>query len=307
MQIEHIREFLSVARIESITETAKRLYITQSALSRHITALEEEVGSKLFERLTHRVKLTEAGEAFRDYAETIVSTYGAAMEHLSQLKNRSTPVLRIGYLHNASKRFTPKIMDALGDGADEPTVQFEAMEHGRLLSSFMEKSIDVGVTLDIGIPDEDTLCFVPIAEDEYHAVVPFGHPFAERESITIGELTETEDLLFPDEKTMTEMRRFFMQAISDSGASAREKKSYRDIPSLAFMVEHNEGVSMMLAHHAHQYGEDFAFVPIADMDARCRVGIMWDIRSEKLIPGKWADTLRELRKKRLTEDFRPAA
>lgn len=301
MQIEHIREFLLVSRIASITETARRLYVTQSALSRHITALEEEVGLKLFDRLANQVRLTAAGETFFEHAKVIVKVYDNGIEHLSHMKNQSRPILRIGYLCDASKRFIPKIMRALDSGIDDLNIQYEAMEYGELVASFLEKRIDVGLTLDIDMPEDESVRFVPLAEDRYQAVVPFGHPFSKRESITVCELAERGPLLFPDEKTMLGVRRFFAQTLADSGVHVQEKATYRDIPSLAYMVEHGGGISMMLSHHSWRYKDSFAFVPIEDATNRCRIGLMWSSSSERTIPGKWAEVLLNLQGKSAKE------
>ena len=63
MELKYIREFVSLAETGSYFETSERLFITTSSLSRHIKALEEELGMPLFDRTTRKVELNRQASA----------------------------------------------------------------------------------------------------------------------------------------------------------------------------------------------------------------------------------------------------
>ncbi|HEY2272259.1 MAG TPA: LysR family transcriptional regulator, partial [Jatrophihabitantaceae bacterium] len=63
MELRHLEHFLAVAEEHNFTRAAARIHLVQSALSVSIQSLEHELGARLFDRTTHRVKLTAAGEA----------------------------------------------------------------------------------------------------------------------------------------------------------------------------------------------------------------------------------------------------
>ena len=84
MELRHIRYFKAVAEEKNFTRAAEKLAIAQPPLSRQIQDLEEELGTKLFERSPHKVKLTEEGELFLQYASQILD-----------LVNRSEDEVRI--------------------------------------------------------------------------------------------------------------------------------------------------------------------------------------------------------------------
>lgn len=64
MHLEQLRYFLSVARHRNFTEAAREFYMTQPAITHQISALERELGTKLFLRTTRNVSLTRAGSSF---------------------------------------------------------------------------------------------------------------------------------------------------------------------------------------------------------------------------------------------------
>ena len=76
MELRHIRYFKAVAEEKNFTRAAEKLAIAQPPLSRQIQDLEEELGTKLFERSPHKVKLTEEGELFLQYASQILDLAG---------------------------------------------------------------------------------------------------------------------------------------------------------------------------------------------------------------------------------------
>ena len=64
LKIKYLEEFVVLANCLNFSQTAQQLYMTQPVLSRHISALEQELGVKLFRRTTQSVALTQAGEVF---------------------------------------------------------------------------------------------------------------------------------------------------------------------------------------------------------------------------------------------------
>jgi DNA-binding transcriptional LysR family regulator len=94
---QKVRVFLSVAETLSFTETASRLFITQQAVSRHISRFEEDLGFQLFIRSTHRVTLTLAGERaraiFQNTADAILEFFECERQNQQTLDKS----LRIGY------------------------------------------------------------------------------------------------------------------------------------------------------------------------------------------------------------------
>ena len=87
MNTEQLRYFVSVARYRNFTETAREFYVTQPAVTHQISALEREVGARLFLRTTRNVSLTRAGELFLEDAKRILDQEERALGRLRQLES----------------------------------------------------------------------------------------------------------------------------------------------------------------------------------------------------------------------------
>ena len=82
MDLRGIRYFVQIAELGSITRAAQHLRVAQPALSRHIHALEEELGVPLLVRLPRGVRLTTAGRQFLDHCQRILRELGRAQDEL---------------------------------------------------------------------------------------------------------------------------------------------------------------------------------------------------------------------------------
>jgi DNA-binding transcriptional LysR family regulator len=95
MNIRYLRTFSSVGETGSLTETARRLGITQSAVSLQLQKLERAFGARLLDRSRHPVALTPAGEALLIEGEAILRRYDAAVEAVNRASGEVAGVLRL--------------------------------------------------------------------------------------------------------------------------------------------------------------------------------------------------------------------
>ena len=113
MEIEYICEFVVLAETCNYMEAADRLFVSQSALSRHIKALEEELHVQLFDRSTRKVSLSPFGSLFLPYARQIASTRYAYEAAISGALKAEHGNIRIGSIPVMSQyRITDLIMRA---------------------------------------------------------------------------------------------------------------------------------------------------------------------------------------------------
>ena len=110
MELRQIRSFLSIAETLHFGRTAELIHLSQPALSLQIRALEEEVGTRLFERNRRKTTLTAAGFAFRDDAAAALSQLDQAIRRARLAANGKLGLLRIGFISTALSEIVPNIV-----------------------------------------------------------------------------------------------------------------------------------------------------------------------------------------------------
>ena len=101
MRIEYLREYVELCNQLNFNSTAESLHISQSALSKHIKALESDIGATLFERDKHHVWLTAEGEMFLSPAKNIVDLYSNAQIFFENERSNSERILIGGIIDSA--------------------------------------------------------------------------------------------------------------------------------------------------------------------------------------------------------------
>ncbi len=105
LNYNHLRYFWAVAHEGNLTRAARRLNVSQSALSTQIHKLEHQLGYKLFERRGKRLLLTEAGRIALDHADSIFATGEELLGTLRDSGGTTRQVIRIGALATLSRNF----------------------------------------------------------------------------------------------------------------------------------------------------------------------------------------------------------
>ncbi|RZI98848.1 MAG: LysR family transcriptional regulator, partial [Haliea sp.] len=97
MELKHLKGFVAVAQEQSFTRAAQRLHMAQPPLSLRIRELEEELGVRLLERHTRKVRLSHAGEVFLAGIEPLFIQLDQAVEACRQADRGESGQLCIGY------------------------------------------------------------------------------------------------------------------------------------------------------------------------------------------------------------------
>src|SRR4030095_12632022 len=102
MELRHLRYFVAVAGEEHYGRAAERLRVAQPALSRQIQDLEEEIGFKVFDRLSRGVKISTAGKSFVDDARRILHEVHEATVRAKRVAAGQLGTLRVGFIESIS-------------------------------------------------------------------------------------------------------------------------------------------------------------------------------------------------------------
>jgi DNA-binding transcriptional LysR family regulator len=110
MDFRKLEYFIAAVECGSFTKAAQQCFISQTAMSQQIAAMEQELDLLLFDRSSYRPTLTPSGKAFYESSKTLVEIYEKGLEKASALKNKTTGSLKIGISGPIEKRFLPEIL-----------------------------------------------------------------------------------------------------------------------------------------------------------------------------------------------------
>ena len=195
METGHIREFVMLADCLSFSEAAERLFISQSSLSKHIQALERELGTNLFIRTTRSIRLSDAGELYLSYARKIAALCTESEIAVEDLKNRSSTSLTIAVMQNPQYYDLAKYMTSFRTAYPELTFSMVEADEFGLYDMFRKKQVNIFPTYST-FRGTASYAFMPMVESSIVAIFRRNHPHAERKSVSLRQLGQ-ERLLLP--------------------------------------------------------------------------------------------------------------
>ena len=195
MEIGTIKEFVVLAECLNFSEAASRLFISQSSLSKHIKALEQELGVALFERTTRSIRLSGAGERYLPYAKEIARLCTESEMEMDNYKNQSAPSFTIAVMQNPQYYNMAKYIT--GFQKAYPSISFSLIEADEfsLYDMFRRKLFNIFPTFsNFRGPEEFT--FMPMVKSSIVAIFPKVHSCAEAQTVSLHQLAG-ERLLLP--------------------------------------------------------------------------------------------------------------
>ncbi|PIE19184.1 MAG: LysR family transcriptional regulator [Proteobacteria bacterium] len=242
MEITPLRSFLVLAREGHMTRAAKRLNLTQPAVSAQLRKLEGELGQALFHRTPKGLELTAAGRLFREYVDGALQRLDEGVEALRELAGLARGTLSIGGGATATTYLLPALLGEFH--ARHPSIRIYVREQGSsgVVEAVQSGRLDVGVvTLPAG-ERRGGLVVEPWLEDELRLVVPRGHPLEGRRSFRWAELAGARLVLF---EAGAAVRDLIDGRLSASGVEVETVMELRSIESIKQMVVQGIGAAFV--------------------------------------------------------------
>jgi len=182
LEVRHFEMLRSIADEGSITGAARRLHVSQPALSRTLGDLEERVGLTLFHRGSRRMNPTPACRKLLFAADQVLGIVSAAEERLKLTASGTVASIRITTECYTCYRWLPAIIEEFRASFPDVTIDIDTDNAGRPLEAIEEGLIDLGIVYTV--PPDTRLTAHPLFEDELVLVVPPGDVLSERSTVT---------------------------------------------------------------------------------------------------------------------------
>jgi DNA-binding transcriptional LysR family regulator len=232
---------LSVAENASFTRASQQLYVAQSAISRKIKMLEDELGEPIFKRVNKKVYVTPAGETLLRYARRIFQDMRNAKLEISEISHLDRGQLRLGAGMLACTYILPPVLERFK--ALHPRIDLEVITAptDTLVAKLRDNLIELGVlTLPIQHPD---LKVVPLITEEMVVVTSPKHPLLSKRSwLKAEELQNYPLILFPQgARTRNVLDEFFRNV----GIAPRIVMEAENVALIKPLVKIDLGISII--------------------------------------------------------------
>lgn len=195
MELRQLRYFVGIADTGRFSDASKTLFISQSAVSQQIKALEDELETQLFVRQPHSVALTESGQQLLPLARRILKGVSDCYERISDLKGLLCGELNIG-LTNTLEPYVRDTLIKFMHTYPKVHVNVYYRRHPELLPKLREREIDIMLCMMPTSP-HDFVESEPLTEYSLSAVMRKEHPLANRKQLTFVDL-QPQNMILPE-------------------------------------------------------------------------------------------------------------
>ena len=185
MDIDILKEFVSLYETCSFQDTADALSISQSSLTKHIHKLESELGVSLFDRSTRNVRRNEYGKDFYPYARQIVQLSERSRDAMKEVSARKNNIVRVSFTPATSHY---GLIDVLSYFIKKhPGINLEFNEATKVVEQLDGDQCDFAFAVDNESLDErfEKIIF---DRDRLVIVVPDRHPLADRQQLSFDDI-----------------------------------------------------------------------------------------------------------------------
>lgn len=261
MNTRQIEYFLAVAEELSFTKAAEKMFVSQTAVTQQIQALEEQMGVQLFSRTRKRVQLTPAGEQFLIEGRQILEHIENAFIHARDASEGMTGGMEIGFANYAGSILGNSLQEfhslypniKLHFKADNPSVLLERLRIGELDLIFSP----------VFDPDVYRGCVLQkISKASLMAVLPSTHPLAGRPYLTKGDMVSQDLILACTPESKIGEDSIVINNFIKDGYHPNIIDKIEDVETILLMVAVGIGVSILPSYIALPTGNDRRIVAI---------------------------------------------
>jgi DNA-binding transcriptional LysR family regulator len=188
LSFHQLHIFYTVAEKGSFSSAAQSLHMTQPAVTMQVQSLEDYFGTKLFNRSTKKVELSEAGKSLLPFAKKSIELIKDTDISMSKFTHMLQGRLSLGASLTFGEYILPRILGPFGAEYPHISIQMKVMNTAQILEEILHHQLTFGlVEASIHHPDVHTEA---VLSDELKLIVPTGHPLLELETISIEQALE---------------------------------------------------------------------------------------------------------------------
>ena len=279
MNINQLRYFVTAAENRSFSKAAAKHFISQTAVTQQIQALEESLGVTLFDRSTRPIKVTPAGNLFLVDAKAILERVNYSINRVQEASVGFVGNLRIGYTKGYERSKLSNTLRAFHDKYPNVLISCYRCDTDTLATGLQNNEFDIIFTWDSTELSKDRSIAAHVIERSPLVVALYNsHPFSGRTFLKRSEL-RSEDILF-----MTHSRdadsigdRHFYELYYKAGYKPNITFRSNDMESILMMVAAGEGISVLPGYVTEKLdnADNIIFIPLVGDEETVEIIAAW--------------------------------
>lgn len=258
--------FCRVVEQGSFTRAAEELGYSQSAVSQNVRALEQETGVTLLSRRKDGVQLTQDGQEFYPYIQSIFQAEQALERKRQETMGLQNSLIRIGTFTSVSRNLLPPMMKRFKEKYPDVRFVLRQGEYTSIPQWIRQGEIDFGFVNQDAVEGMETRL---LYEDHMLAVLPQGHRLEGKSSLTLRDIS-TEPLILLDEGEHSVL----LDAFHSAGLTPKLAYEVYDDYSILSMVRQGLGISVLYEKVVAGFEQGLSLRPIQESPRR-RVALSW--------------------------------
>lgn len=259
MEFHQLRYFVAVAEEGNFTRAAEKMRIAQPSLSQQIAKLEKELGQVLFDRLSRRITLTQAGEQLLEHARKILAETEDARRKMADASTQIAGKLTVGVIPTIGPYCLPQIIRAFSDRYPEVELSLVEDYTERLLELLDRGELDLALISSAKPPS--AVFLETVTSEPLMVLVPGDHPLRNRKSVPWKAFEGEPFLLLQDMHCLSGQ---VMEACHLEASKPRIVLRAGQLETIAMMVSAGLGVSVVPRMMARQdHVDSRAYLPFS--------------------------------------------
>lgn len=239
MEIKQMRYFLALAEEGNFGRAAERLNMAQPPLTRHIQALEAQLGAALFVRTPKGAELTAAGEALLREVPNILALARRAEEQTRLAGEGYLGRLDVGIFSSGILNVIPRLLAGFHTERPDVKIGLHNMSKAEQIAALRERRITIG--FNRLIPESPDIAVDWIHREPFLVALYEGHPLCARASVTLADLDNERMILYPN-APMHGLAEEIAAAFRAEGVTLRVEQEVEDVVTSIALVASRFGI-----------------------------------------------------------------
>ena len=272
MELKQFRYFKAVAEELHFQRAARRLNLSQPALSHQVKKIEEELGTTLLDRDRQGVALTPAGALLLEHATAILALADTALAEVRDLAGSGPQLLRVGFVDYLNLDVIARSIAQFRQAHPGVEVQQSELPTAEVWAGLVERTIDVG--FGVAPVMGDNLMARTVKRGRWLVVVPDDHAFAAYESLPLSHL-DGEALIFFEKALNPALHAAWTSRFAEAGVAPVIVLETKQVQTGLNMARQRTGAYLVASYIVEQMPAGLVGVPLEGFDNSIEIAVAW--------------------------------